>query len=492
MRQLRSTFLVAALILTETVPTHAQVESGPPSSTYTPLLSRCETTDPSPVALAVVIPPDLRGTERRLRTLLQTDPTDLDVQLELATLFEIKSDFPAALIGYQEALKLDRSCEDCLMAFVSLLSHCKQQSDAVRVTEKFLERTPTSVMATNQLALLHLQTENYPEVLDLAHKIRQLDRSSATSYQLQALAHLGLEELDEAEFYFKTALENDESLSEAHLRLGMMYTRRPETVDSAVRHLRKAIELGLAHPEVYKDLGHMLVNQSQYRDALVELHKALDMTSGYAEPYALLSQAYRGLGLEEYAEAAAKRFQVLDAWGNQAAPGSTPAETYYRMGMTFLQQNQPRQARAALLRSIEAEPNLDPAYFMLAQISSLASRPNEAIEWIRKAISINPVMPRYHLLLGEHLPTTEATAAIDAVKVAIKLNPSEGEFFNALGNVLFADGQNESAVKSYRHAIHLDQENPIFHLNLSTVLRNLGDEDGSKRERNLYLRLSAR
>ena len=141
------------------------------------------------------------------------------------------------------------------------------------------------------------------------------------------------------------------------------------------------------------------------------------------------------------------------------------------------------------LRALEIDDTIDPAYFRLAQLNSMSGRAQQAVELARKAIAINPVRPEYHLLLGESLPKTEA--AIEAVLEAIRLNPSAAPPYNSLGNIQFADGRYESAVQSYRQAIKLDDENPIFHLNLSSVLRQTGDEEGSKRERELYLRLSA-
>ncbi len=491
MRQFRPAFLVAALIFSGTVRIRAEQETTPSSSTYTPLLSTCETTEPSPTALSLEVPPDLAATERQIRSRLQANPSDAKLQFDLATVFEIAGDFPAALVGYQEALKLDRSCEDCLVGLVALLTHCKQDADAVGVTEEFLSRTPESVRATHQLALLYLTKEKYPEALRAAKRSLQLDQNSATGYQFRAMAHLGLEQTDEAAEYFEMALEHDESLADAHVQLGLIYAGRPETVDSAALHLRKAVELGIVHPEIHKDLGRMLLNQGQYKDAIAHLHKALDMTAGYPEPYSLLSRAYRKMGQDAYAEAAMERFRTLEA-SEKNREVASQAETHYGMGVGFLEQGKGLEARGALLKAIAEDPGMDPAYFLLAQISLMASRQEEAVEWARKAIAVNPVRPRYHQLLGENLPVAQASAAIEAVKEAIRLDTSEAEFYNSLGNVLFADNRNESAVKAYREAVRQDQENAIFHLNLSSVLKRLGDDEGSKRERAIYFRLSAR
>ena len=495
MPQLRIVLLLLTLILSGTFSIWAQLEEGSASEPYTSLLSKCENKDPSPTSMSTTIPPNLQATERKIRNQLQTNPRDVMTQLRLARIFEFKRDFSAALIGYQEALRINRSCENCLIGLASLLSHCKQKSDAIRLTEEFLDRSPGSVMATRQLALLNLEQKNYLEVIRIAQKIQKLDRNLATGYQVQAMAHLALGQEEEAVDYFKTALENDESLAEVHLQLGMIYRKKPETVDFAARHLRKTLELGIVHPEIYKDLARMLLDKSQNKEtileAIEELHKALDMTSGYPEAYKLLSRAYKKLGNTTLAEIATKHFEKLVRNYQNAGKSISQAESHYENALKLLKEIKSDEARDTLRKVIRLNPDMDSAYYMLAMLDSMESRQREAVNWVRKAIQINPVRPRYYLLLGENLPRTETADAIEAVNKAILLNPSEASAYNIRGNIQFNDGQNESAVKSYRLAIRIDAENPVFHINLSSVLQRLGDEEGSRRERNIYLRLSA-
>ena len=456
-----------------------------------PLLSTCETTEPSPRTQGLPLPPDLDVAERELRSRLVADPSSVALQNDLGTLFEVRGDFSAALIAYQEALKLDRSCSDCVVALSSLLHHCEQNVDSVRVVEDFLEGNPRSVPAVTHLALLHMGLQQYDEGLRQARQAQKLEEDSAVGYHLQALAHLGLNQRDEAEAYFKIAVEHDDSLAEAHLQLGLLYGKQPETFDAAALHLRQAIDLGLVHPEIYKDLGRVLVSQEQHLDAIEELQNALTINPDYAEPYYFLSKSYEKLGQQAQAEATMERFRTLDA--AQVAPSETRAQAraHYLSGMQLLQQRNGTDAYGAFLKAIEIDDGFDSPYFRLAQLNSMSDRPQQAVELVRKAIALNPTRPEYYLLLGESLPKTEAEAAIEAITEAIKLNPSVATHYNSLGNIQFSDGRYEHAVRSYRQAIKLDDENPIFHLNLSSVLRQTGDEEGSKRERDLYMRLSA-
>ena len=491
MRQFALILLVPLLVVPGTNPLLSQqVETAQPARRL-PLLSTCETTEPSPRTQWIELPPDLEVAERELRARLVADPSDVTVQSDLGMLFEIRRDFSAALISYQEALKLDRSCSDCVVSLSSLLHHCKQNVDSVRVVEDFLEANPRSAPAVTHLAFLHLELQQYDEGLRLARRHQKLEEESAVGYHLQAMAHLGLKQRDEAEAYFKIAVEHDDSLAEAHLQLGLLYGKQPETFDAAAVHLRKAIDLGLVHPEIYKDLGRVLVSREQYLDAIEELQKALTLNPDYAEPYYFLSKSYEKLGQQPQAEAAMERFRALDA--AQVAPSETRAQAraHYLNGMQLLQQRNATDAYPAFLRAIEIDDAFDSPYFRLAQLNSMSDRPQQAVELVRKAIALNPIRPEYYLLLGESLPKTEAEAAIEAILEGIKLNPRVATPYNSLGNIQFADGRYEPALRSYRQAIKLDDENPIFHLNLSSVLRQTGDEEGSKRERDLYMRLSA-
>ena len=491
MRQFALILFVPLLVISGTnlLPSQ-QVETTTPAPSL-PLLTTCETREPSPRTAGLALPPGLEAAVRELRGRLVADPSNVSLQSDLGTLFEVRRDFSAALIAYQEALKLDRSCSDCVLALSSLLYHCKQNVDSIQVLEAFLEANPRSAPAVTHLGLLHMEQQQYEEALRIARRAQKLEEDSPIGYHLQAMAHLGLKQTDEAEAYFKIAVERDDSLAEAHLQLGLLYGKQPETFDSAALHLRKAVDLGLVHPEIYKDLGRVLGSQEQHLDAIEELQKALTLSADYAEPYYLLSKSYEKLGQDAQAAAALKRFRALETAQTTPSETRAQAQAHYLNGMELLEQRNANEAYAVFLRAIEIDDAIDPAYFRLAQLNSISGRAQQAVELARKAIAINPILPEYYLLLGESLPKTEAEAAIEAVLEAIKLNPSAAPPYNSLGNIQFADGRYKRAVQSYRKAIKLDDENPIFHLNLSSVLRQTGDEEGSKRERDLYMRLSA-
>ena len=468
----------------------SQPAETPQRSAPRPFLTTCDTTEPSPRIASLRIPPDLAAAERELRARLKTDPTDVSSQFDLGTLFEIAGDFPAALISYQEALKLDPSCSDCVVTLSSLLHHCKQNEDSIRVAEEFLQANPRSSAVITHLALIQIEQQHFKEGLELAHQAQKMDRDSAIGYHLAGMAHLGLNRLNDAERDFKAALERDEALAESHLQLGRLYARQPETFDPAALHLRKAIDLGLVHPEVHKDLGRVLVSLEKHLDAIEQLQKALNMNPDYAEPYYFLSKSYAKVGQEEQSEAALTRFRALEKAQGSPSENHTRARLHYMDGMGLLQQQNLSGASAAFLKAIELDETLDPAYFRLAQLHAMSGATRETVKWVGKAIAINPVRPEYHLLLADSLPGTEVDQAIESVKEAIRLNPSAANAFNSLGNVQFSDGRYGDAIQSYRQAIKLDDENAIFHLNLSAALRESGDEAGSKRERELYLRLS--
>ena len=491
MRQFALILFVPLLVIpgTNLLPSQ-QVETTTPAPSL-PLLTTCETREPSPRTAGLALPPDLEAAVRELRDRLVADPSNVSLQSDLGTLFEVRRDFSAALIAYQEALKLDRSCSDCVVSLSSLLHHCKQNEDSIRVVEAFVHANPRSAAALHQLAVLHVEQQQYEEGMRLARRAQKLDKDSAIGYHLEAMAHLGLNQKDEAETYFKIAVERDESFAQGHLQLGLLYASQPETFDPAALHLRKALDLGLVHPEIHKDLGRVLLSQDKHRDAVEELQKALTMSPDYPELYYLLSKSYQKLGQEAQAAAALKRFRALEAAQTTPSETRAQAQAHYLNGMELLEQRNANEAYAVFLRAIEIDDAIDPAYFRLAQLNSISGRAQQAVELARKAIAINPIRPEYHLLLGESLPKTEAEAAIEAVLEAIKLNPSAAPPYNSLGNIQFADGRYKRAVQSYRQAIKLDDENPIFHLNLSSVLRQTGDEEGSKRERDLYMRLSA-
>ena len=423
---------------------------------------------------------------RPLQDRLRSAPEDPGLHHQLGLLYESQNQFMEAIGQYREAVHLDSSSEKFTLALASIFFHCWHNQQAIEVLQGFLRTRPDSLAAIRLLCRVHVREGKYDRALRLAKEYVRLDRGDSYGHYLLGLGHNGLGEFEDARNGFERSVELNPSFADAYVKLGLLYSGDSTTFPQAVANLRKAVELGLTRPDVRKDLGFVLLKLGQYQEAIAELELALKESPDYIEPYYLLADAYRKLGMKEKVASAMERFQALRSAAKRV---ESEVERYYWEGMDSLAEGQPERAYASFLKVLRISPDMHPALYRLAQIDSMRGDVQRAQKRIRQAIQLYPRDPEYHFLLANSLAQSDPEGAVDAVRTAIDLNPAVADFHNLLANLLSAGGNYNDAILAYRRAIEIDADDPVPHLNLSTALRNVGSVDESKKEKSIYLRL---
>ena len=132
-------------------------------------------------------------------------------------------------------------------------------------------------------------------------------------------------------------------------------------------------------------------------------------------------------------------------------------------------------AAVAHYRGILADvPDCSDAVHLLGVARVTQGAVDEGIDWIRKAIALDPSQPGFHFSLAQALLGRGApSAALGSLERVIALRPDHVEAWFYRGNALLRSGQATAAADSYRRAIALRPAYPQAHSNLAAVLREL-------------------
>ncbi len=126
-------------------------------------------------------------------------------------------------------------------------------------------------------------------------------------------------------------------------------------------------------------------------------------------------------------------------------------------------------------------PDSAEALHILAVVLYQAGRPQEAVDFIRRAIALEPANYARYNDLGEMLRACGDTEeAIQAYRKAISLNPGFAMAHNNQGVCLHGMGKRDEARKCYETAIACDAVYAEAHANLGMVLWELGDIPGAE------------
>jgi TolB-like protein/class 3 adenylate cyclase/Tfp pilus assembly protein PilF len=174
------------------------------------------------------------------------------------------------------------------------------------------------------------------------------------------------------------------------------------TKDDRERVARRGTENTQAYDVFLKGWQHYLRQTPEdFRAAIVQFKKAVELDPKYGRPYAALAATYWeaytrywdvALGFSRGRETHFQAEQFL----TKAMRDPTPLAHQVASAM-FLHKQQHDEAIAEAKRAIASDPNDADGYVALANALSFTGKPSEALEQVERAIRLNPHYPPYYL-----------------------------------------------------------------------------------------------
>jgi predicted O-linked N-acetylglucosamine transferase (SPINDLY family) len=150
----------------------------------------------------------------------------------------------------------------------------------------------------------------------------------------------------------------------------------------------------------------------------------------------------------------------------------------FALALHYHQLGDVQQAEPLYRQIIEFDPNHADAWQLLGEIAIRGGRHDLAIEYIGRAISLNPGFAAYYSNLGVAYDAIGRVAeAAMSYQRALELQPAYPEARNNLGVLLRRQGRLDEAAANLREAVRLRPDYAEAHNNLGIVLLELGKLD---------------
>jgi len=241
---------------------------------------------------------------------------------------------------------------------------------------------------------------------------------------------------------------------------------------------RKILATQPDNPDALNGLGLILMEQSDYAEAIVHFHRAAEQEPGRGDFVENLRRAQT-----EAARSAVEARRFDDAVEMlekiiQADPGR--AEPLCQLAFTFYSAKRFGEALAAADKALR----LDVGHAHAHDVRGLAlmglEESNRAIESFQKALEIDPEFTSAHNNLGTALiGQKEHRSAIEHFDQALQIEPENAQAFNNLGLALAEMAKFVEAEAVLRQAISIAPTFAEAHFNLSRVLLMRGNyEEG--------------
>lgn len=343
------------------------------------------------------------------------------------------------------------------------------------------------------LALLQPELDCGP-----GHRETGATQARIEALNIAAVCALGLNQLAEAEAYWRQSIETQPEFIDAYNNLGILL-KGLNRLAEAEALFRSVVRIRPDQAQAFNNLGAVLYALKRPQDAEQAYRQALALRGDYAEAHYNL-----GIVLHDY-----RRFEEAEAaYRDSLAARPDCAEAHNNLGNALKELGRLPEADQAYRQALLIRPHYAEALNNLAGVLktfkrlpeaelacrlALAVRANyaeahnnlggvlgdlkrlpeaEACYW--QALSIRPDYAEAHYNLGivlqnlDRLPEAEA-----AYREALRINPGAVEALNNLGNVLHALDRLPAAAAAYRQALALRPELAEAHYNLGHVLKGL-------------------
>ncbi|MCP4576824.1 MAG: tetratricopeptide repeat protein [Deltaproteobacteria bacterium] len=208
--------------------------------------------------------------------------------------------------------------------------------------------------------------------------------------------------------------------------------------DSALIHIRNAININEAESKYHHFLGILENLKGNHREAAAAFEKALRLQPENADLAYNLGNAFKAQGSYEaavsnYRKAIFFKADFLDA--------------HYNLGNVYQEQGDYGRARACFESSLKIQPDFVKAHHNLGVLLKRMG---------------------------------DVRGAERHFRAVIKLQPGFAEAHNNLGNILLSDGRLHEAVNCFKRAVGIRQDYPQAHYNLGVAFNRMADFETAK------------
>ena len=335
--------------------------------------------------------------------------------------------------------------------------------------------------AQDELALHRSAADTYQLAGDFQNA--RTENRLVVSIALRRLANIAVKEgqLRRGSEILNESIVASDSV-EARTALALVYMQLGD-IDEGIRHAQVAVNLNGDNAEAQEALGKLLYVKGNYAAAVPPLERVFVLKPNFDAAYAL-GMSY--LQLKESGRAKLLFDEMLRQVTNKAA-------LHLLFGKAFEETNHPVDAEREFRKAITINPKLPRAHFSLAYLilqEGGSERLAEAGKEFELELALSPNDPYSNFFAGVVASSeNDHPKAVRYLQEAIRLNPGMSTAYLFLGQSQAELGENAPAEKNLRRAIQLtiDSSKNSFeirraHFLLGRLLTRLGRKEEGEKE----------
>jgi tetratricopeptide (TPR) repeat protein len=376
----------------------------------------------------------------------------------------------------------------------------EQQKETLEGVNYFLSANPDDTEFLMIKGEMLKRMDLPDEAIAPLQKALKIDADLQAAHAILGRVYRSLGDHQASLYHFHEVLriEPDDALE--HLDMGRAYLDSGASLDEAIHHLRKAIEMRPDFFRAHKFLGAAFAGKRKYDQSIRSFRKALEIRPGDRETRVelcsnminagYLDQAIRELmlGLEDYP--LDWRFPVK-LGSVMAMRGELPAavnyfqnsiqlepstEAYMGLGMARSEQDHDQDALDAFQEALEMNMDVPEAIQDLIGLMRRAGELDQAVRCLEKIIESDPRNLNVRRALGDlYVEKKNGRAAYEQFQAASEIAPESVEALHRLASLIRLSNQPGKAIPIYERILKLRWDYAPAHHELGTILSRQGD-----------------
>jgi tetratricopeptide (TPR) repeat protein len=377
----------------------------------------------------------------------------------------------------ERMVKADPKAHDLKLAFAGLRLQQKNEAAAVALWKEIIADAGTDAIGTRArgaLASYHLARKDPAAAKPLIEEMLTRDARDEQALLLRAGMAVDARRLDDAVGDLRTILRDTPQSARAQLMLARTHELQGLR-DLATQHYANAAQAGQFAAAFAMPYAEYLMKTGRARQVEGVLREVLRVSPGYVPAQKLLAQSFLKTGNLAGAQAIADELAKKQAGtavasqiqgviqvarkdfsggiasfkrAYELAPGDPQAMMTVVRG--YMVANRSREALSFLQSVVTASPQNQTARVAQAQLLAQTGDTGAAVDALKKAIEINPSNPTpYQALANIHITARNAEAGMAAVEAGLKAIPADFGLRLSRASVLELQGKPEEAIAAY-------------------------------------------
>jgi len=274
--------------------------------------------------------------ERKIRTVLDQDPSVLEARYLLGYLLAKQKRFEEAIKEFQRALEVDPEYYEAIFGLAMAYKESNQLEAAIHGFKRLLDLDPKDTKPYIHLADIYQDTGRNELALEMIREAVEIDPESRFLRNRLGAIYLALGKFNEAEREIKLALSQERSqpLLNAHFNLALLHEARGE-MELAIDEYRKEQQTSPFNWRPDFNLGLLFFRKKDLPAAEKEFRSCLEKNDQYAPAYLFLAKIImdRGGNLIEAEKLALKAFNLSPDLPTQIFGHFLLADIYHRLNL---------------------------------------------------------------------------------------------------------------------------------------------------------------